>query len=166
MSLTESGRSELADEPTYLGLLNVVAVTEGRAHQYLGKWLETTSDPAVRAALRVVVPREGEHGMAFAKRISELGFEVKDMPDNGFQAKLDFAGSDASDLEKMEEFGIYRYHVPDGPDVFDTWFNDHSIDIRTAELLGRHIAEERDSLRLISECYEVLKAREGAAASA
>ena len=147
------------EEPTYLGLLNVVAVTEWRAHQYLGKWLESTSDPAVRAALRVVVPREGEHGKAFAKRISELGFEVQETPDPNFQAKLDFAGSDASDLEKMEEYGIYKYYVPDGPDVFDDWFKDHSIDIRTAELLGRHIAEERDSLRLISECYDVLKAQ-------
>jgi hypothetical protein len=153
-------------QPTYLRLLNVVAVSEWRAHQYLGKWLESTSNPAVRAALRIVVPREGEHGMAFAKRISELGFEVQETPDPNFQAKLDFAGSDASDLEKMEEYGIYKYYVPDGPDVFDDWFKDHSIDIRTAELLGRHIAEERDSFRLISECYAVLKAQQAATAPA
>jgi Mn-containing catalase len=147
-------------------LLNVVAVTEWRAHQYLGKWLEATSDPTVRAALRIVVAREGEHGMAFAKRISELGFDVRETPDAGFQARLDFAGSTASDLEKMEEFGIQKYYVPDGPDVFDDWFKDHSIDIRTAELLGRHIAEERDSFRLINECYQALKAREAVEARA
>ena len=156
----------MAEEPTYLRLLNVVAVTEWQAHQYLGKWLETTIDPVVQATLRVVVPREGEHGMAFAKRISELGFEVDDTAGYDVQAKIDFAASDASDLEKMERYGIYKYYVPDGPDVFDDWFKDHSIDIATAELMGRHIAEERDSLRLISECHDHLKARHDAAVPA
>ena len=36
-------------------------------------------------------------------------------------------------------------------------FADHSIDIRTGELLGRYIAEERDSARLLRRCYEQLR---------
>ncbi|MBV9253806.1 MAG: hypothetical protein JO054_06220 [Actinobacteria bacterium] len=40
-------------------------------------------------------------------------------------------------------------------------FTDHSIDIRTGELLGRYIAEERDSGRILKSCYEALKARGG-----
>ena len=44
------------------------------------------------------------------------------------------------------------------PDVFDKFFRDHSIDIRTGELLGRYIAEERDSQRLIMGCTAKLQA--------
>jgi Mn-containing catalase len=150
----------MANEPSYLRLLNVIAVTEWQSHQYLGKWLETTTDPDVQSTLRIVVPREGEHAMSFAKRISELGYDVREEDVFDYTAKMEVAASNRSDLEKMEEIGIYKYYVADGPDVFDDWFKDHSIDIRTAELLGRHIAEERDSLRRINECRERLKARQ------
>ena len=152
-------------EPSYLGLLRVVATTEWQAYRYLGKWLETTTDPDVKATLGTVVPREGEHAMAFAKRISELGYSVDFPESEELEAKIAVAGSARSDLEKMEEFAIYQYYVADGPDVFDDWFKDHSIDIATAAMLGRHIAEERDSLRRISECHEALLARQPAALS-
>jgi hypothetical protein len=36
-------------------------------------------------------------------------------------------------------------------------FNDHSIDIATGTLLGRYIAEERDTGRMLRCCYEQLK---------
>ena len=153
----------MAEEPSYLRLLQVVAVTEWQAYQYLGRWLETTTDPDVQATLGTVVPREGAHAMSFAKRISELGYSVELSGSDDLDAKLEIAASTRTDLEKMEEFGIYRYYVTEGPDVFDDWFKDHSIDPDTAELLGRHIAEERDSLRRISECREALLARQPAA---
>jgi hypothetical protein len=44
----------------------------------------------------------------------------------------------------------------------DDIFKDRSIDIRTGELLGRYIAEEHDTGRLLRCCYEQLKARTGA----
>ena len=37
---------------------------------------------------------------------------------------------------------------------------DTSIDIQTGELLGRYIAEERDSLRMLEGCYNELCAAE------
>ena len=36
-------------------------------------------------------------------------------------------------------------------------FNDTTIDITTGQLLGRYIAEERDSGRKLRECYGLLK---------
>jgi hypothetical protein len=42
--------------------------------------------------------------------------------------------------------------APDRPDIFDNFFRDHSIDIQTGALLGRYIAEERDTLRLLQGC--------------
>ena len=39
-------------------------------------------------------------------------------------------------------------------------FDDKSIDIQTGALLGRYIAEERDSGRLLTSCYRQLCAAE------
>jgi hypothetical protein len=151
----------MSDKPSYLGLLNAIAVGESQAHCYLSAWIDKTNDPGVKATLSTVAAREGEHGMSFGKRINELGYSVRrdDDADTGFQKRLAIASSDRSDLEKMEKLGLGRLDTGDKPDIFDNFFKDHSIDIATGTLLGRYIAEERDSGRLLKCCYEELKAR-------
>ena len=148
----------MPDKPSYLGLLNTISLVESRAHAYLTAWADVTPNAAVAAVLRTVAAREGEHAMSFAKRVNELGFELKQADDPNFETQLEVARSSRSDLEKMEELGVLRFCTDDGPDVFDGFFKDHSIDIRTGELLGRYIAEERDSLRLLAACRAVLRA--------
>ena len=148
----------MSEKPSYLGLLNAIAVAETQAHEYLQAWIAVTPSADVCAVLRTVAAREGEHGMAFAKRINELGFEVREKDDERRGRALEIAGSDRSDLEKMEALGLGRLDRGAEPDIFDDFFKDHTIDIRTGELLGRYIAEERDTGRLLRSCYEQLKA--------
>ena len=147
----------MSDKPSYLGLLNVIAVNEANAHRYLNVWIDTTTDPEVQAVLRTVAWREGEHGMSFAKRVNELGYEVRPRDDLGVDERMEVAGSDMSDLEKMECFGLHR--LDDVLCAFDDVFKDHTIDIETGALLGRYIAEEFDTSRLLRCCYDQLKAR-------
>jgi len=155
----EEGGGRMSEKPSYLGLLNAIAIAETQAHDYLQAWIAVTPSAEVCAVLRTVAAREGEHGMAFGKRINELGFDVRKKPEDERQAKaLAIAGSDRSDLEKMEALGLGRLDRGAEPDVFDDFFKDHTIDIRTGELLGRYIAEERDTGRLLRSCYEQLKA--------
>ena len=153
MKLTPSGN------PTYLGLLNAISLGESRAHRYLTEWASITGDPEVREVLLKVAAREGEHGMSFAKRINELGFEVRPSDGPGEDRAMEIVRSDRSDLEKMQELGLEKLDTGDGPDVFDGVFKDHTIDIATGELLGRYIAEERDSARVLRACYEHLRAK-------
>ena len=153
-----NGAVATTDKPTYLGLLNAIALAESRAHRYLMAWAESTSDAAVRQVLQTVAWREGEHGMAFAKRINELGFELRDKPDPRSEAQMELASSKLSDLEKLEKLGLDRLDT-DVLSGFDTVFKDHSIDIRTGELLGRYIAEEHDSARLLRTCCQTLRDR-------
>jgi len=147
----------MSDKPSYLGLLNAIAVAEAQAHEYLTVCADTTPSPDVRRVLLTVAAREGEHGMSFAKRINELGFELMDKDDPDFESTMEIARSSRTDLEKIEALGLLRL-CSDGPDVFDGFFKDHSIDVRTGELLGRYIAEERDSLRLLQGCQAQLQA--------
>ena len=152
----------MPDKPSYLGLLNAVSLAETAAHEYLEAWIEVTPNDDVRGVLQTVSAREGEHGKAFAKRINELGFTLRPKDDPDQAKRMAIASSKKrTDLEKMERFGLDRLDTGDEPDVFDGFFRDHSIDIRTGELLGRYIAEERDSARLLRSCYERLKVAAG-----
>ena len=151
----------MTDKPSYLGLLNAIAQAESRAHRYLTAWTESTTDPGVRQVLRTVALREGEHGMAFAKRINELGFELREKPDPRFEVQMEIASSQLSDLEKMEKLSLGQLET-DILTFFDTVFKDHSSDIRTGELLGRYIAEEHASARLLRSCYHELRQRAAA----
>jgi rubrerythrin len=149
----------VTEKPSYLGLLNAVALAESRAHEYLTAWAGVTPDPEVRAVLVTIAAREGEHGASFAKRINELGFELRETDDPNHAERMEVAGSDRSDLDKLEALGLLRLRSDGEPDIFDGFFRDHSIDIRTGELLGRYIAEERDTLRLLTGCRDALACR-------
>jgi rubrerythrin len=155
----------MGNKPSYLGLLNAIAVAEAHAHEYLHVWADATPSEDVRKVLLTVAAREGEHGMSFAKRINELGYEVRCKDDSSLKKAMEIVKSDCSDLEKMKALKLNKLDTGDKPDIFDGLFKDHSIDIRTGELLGRYIAEERDSARLFRSCYEQLCAAEGADAA-
>ena len=148
----------MSHKPSYLGLLNAIAVGEAHAHEYLHVWADATPSEDVRKVLLTVAAREGEHGMSFAKRMNELGYEVRCKDDSGLKKALEIVKSDCSDLEKMKALKLNKLDTGDKPDIFDGLFKDHSIDIRTGELLGRYIAEERDTARLLRSCYEQLVA--------
>ena len=153
----------MSTKPSYLGLLNAIAIAEARAHEYLVVWAAATPSDDVRTVLLTVAAREGEHGMSFARRINELGYEVRRKPEAEPSKaqpskEMQIVTSDCSDLEKMKALKLHKLFTGDQPDIFDTFFRDHSIDIRTGELLGRYIAEERDTARLLRSCYDQLKA--------
>jgi len=155
----------MPEKPSYLGLLNGIAAAESQAHAYLTAWIGVTPSPDVRAVLTKVAAREGEHGMSFAKRVNELGFELQVADDPKQVERVALAASDLPDVEKMRKLGL----DPAGTsilDFFDTVYKDHSIDIRTGELLGRYIAEEHDSARILRDCYQELAAAEAAGAAA
>ena len=145
-------------KPGYLGLLNAIAVGESRGFELLSTWAACTSNPGVRDVLTCVAVREREHGAAFAKRVHELGFKVRERPSERFTADLAVAASSADDCSKFEQ--ILRYGETPREDQLSKLFSDSTIDPLTGALLGRFIAEERDSERLLRACHDSLKAPE------
>lgn len=151
-----------ATKPTYLGLLNALAVVETTAEPYLLAWADATKDAKLAKTLRFVAMREGEHGKAFAKRMLELGYEVRWPETTEYAEKtMKTAASDKTDVQKFRSFKLGK-PVPK-TDVFDSMFMDKTIDPITGGLLGRYIAEERDSTRRLAAEYDRLLAKEKAA---
>ena len=56
-------------KPSYLPLLNSIAVNEAKGEELLQTWADATKDKDLKAALEFVAIREGEHAMAFTKRM-------------------------------------------------------------------------------------------------
>jgi hypothetical protein len=150
----------MSEAPKYLGLLNAIALAEARAHGYFEAWSAVTPNPAVKAVLQTVSWREGEHGMAFAKRINELGYELRETDDAASTRAMEIASSTRSDIEKFEELRLTNLN-DEILTFFDNVFADHTIDVQTGALLGRYIAEEHDTGRLLRSCYEALVASGG-----
>lgn len=148
----------MGDKPSYLGLLNAIAVGELGGEALFCAWAETTPDDDVRGVLRTVQLREAEHARSFAKRLDELGYGVLDKPDPSLAGRVAIARStEMSDCEKFERLGFAK--EPDGPDIFSRFFDDTTIDPTTGALMGRYVAEERDTGRLLRSCYAVVKDR-------
>ncbi len=153
-------------KPSYLGLLNTISNAEAEAECYLGAWASVTPSEDVRKVIATVALREGEHGKAFAKRMCELGFEVQPRSDGKFEERMAIASSTTlSDCEKFEKLGVGKAPEPGKPDIFAAMFADDTIDIGTGALLGRYIAEERDSGRMLRACYDALRAESNGSAS-
>ena len=148
-------------KPTYLGLLNSIAVNEAKGQQLLQTWADHTDDEKLKAALEFVAIREGEHAWAFTKRLCELGYGVDET--RAFQVFKDFEGllacaaSDASDADKVAMLA----GDSSGADPFSDFFSDTSIDPDTGALLGRYVAEERDSGRRLRAEYDRVCAQAG-----
>lgn len=153
------------DKPSYLGLLNAIAVGETTAEPYFLAWADTTKDKRLAKTLRFVAMREGEHGKAFSKRMLELGFEVRwpEATDRA-DAAMTIATSARSDVSKFRALKLHK--APGKTDVFDAMFADKNIDPVTGGLLGRYIAEERDSGRRLASEYDRLLAKEKQAKAA
>jgi hypothetical protein len=146
----------MPDKPSYIDLLNLISVAESNAECYLDEWAKTTPHPGVRQVISTIALREGEHGKAFAKRLCELGYTVvpRDNPDGA--EKMAIAGSTTlSDKEKFEKLNLCTENVA-ADEFFSNVFKDTEIDIQTGGLLGRYIAEERDSGRMLRACYAEL----------
>ena len=159
----------MTERPTYLPMLEAIANAERQGHEYYSAWYQHATDPDLKETMRVVANRELEHSLAFRKRIDELGFECQPAEILDFSKQIEIVTSDCSDWEKVQalELTDLAEKVADPKnDPFGKLFKDLTIDIQTGALLGRYIAEERDSARLFRSCYEQLVAAGNGSANA
>ena len=138
----------MTERPTYLPMLEAIANAERQGHEYYQAWYDHATDPDLKETMRIVATRELEHSLAFTKRIDELGFECQPKEILDFTKQIEIVTSDCSDYEKLQALELTDLAVKildPKNDPFRRLFNDLTIDVQTGALLGRYIAEERDS---------------------
>jgi rubrerythrin len=149
--------------PTYLKKLNDLAITEGRAYDFYLAWADKSDDVELQKVMRYVAVREIEHAWALKKRIQELGYEFVDGPCALCDEWHALFASDASDIEKFRGFGFDDPETLPKDDFADI-FNDLTLDPETGALLGRYVAEERDSATMFLRVYQRMVREEASAA--
>ena len=151
----------MPDTPSYLKTLEYIANAERQGYEYYKAWYDHAQDPDLKETMRFVMNRELEHSLAFTKRIDELGFCVEPKQVIDFTDRIACVSAGTSDWEKIKGIGLDQgreYLRTLKKDAFSNMFDDMTIDPQTGALLGRYIAEERDSLRLLRGCYDALRA--------
>ncbi len=151
----------MPDKPSYLGTLNAIVNGERRGFEFLNAWSERSPDPDISLMLKTVALREAEHAATFEKRMCELGYTLREKSDPKFDKTMKLVASDASDLEKFEKLGYDKTPDEAEEDELLRVLADKSIDPQTGALLGRFIAEERDSGRILREAYLCARKRSG-----
>lgn len=157
-------QTEVAQKPSYLGLLNAISLAESAAGVYLEAWADVTPNPDLACTLRLVAARERSHGDVFCRRIAELGFSLRRRTDPRDAAQLARLADPAiCDLDKIgdrdegdaDPFMDIRRRLAEG-----------EFDPMTQNLLTWYIAEEKDSGRRLREAYDGVRreARGGAKA--
>jgi len=145
----------MSEKPSYLKVLNAIAVGETRGHALFDAWSKTTRDSELAGTLNIAAIRECEHAAAFTKRLCELGYNVREKPAADFEARLQTLRSNVSDIEKFES--VFGYGKDRGDEGLSGIFADITIDPLTGKLLGRFIAEERDTRRRLEAQYARIK---------
>jgi hypothetical protein len=151
---------ENTGRPGALSFLNGLSLAESRAGVAFDAWADVTPDEDLARALRLVAARERSHGEVIARRIRELGFDLRIRPDRDaaeFLARV--ADPRISDDEKVGPEG-------DGGDVYASirkQVTDGFFDPLTTQLMIWFLAEETDSGDVLRDAYA--RVRQRAAAS-
>lgn len=144
-------------KPDYIGLLNTISLAESAAGVYLEAWANATKDEELAATLRLVALREAQHGDAFCRRLSELGYPLQQKADPEAGARVaKYANPNISDCEKI---GPEREST--GKDPFaevEQAIADGKYDPMTANMMKWYITEERDSGRRLKPQYDRIRA--------
>ena len=134
-------------KPDYVNLLNDICQQEARAGIFLKAWADKTDNPDLKQCLTFVAERETSHGDIFERRVRELGFSTEETEDPIFADRLQVAGSDMSDAEKiawMREAQT-RAVKPTVRERYEVAMEDESVDALTRSLIRWFTDVENDS---------------------
>ena len=143
----------MSEKPSYLGLLNAIAVGERGGEELFEAW--ACGDAERRRPRRAADgrPARGRARLAFAKRINELGYSVH--PQGGPEAGRPRRPRRAHRPRPIarSSSGSASASAPGDTDIFGKFFDDMTMDVQTGALMGRYVAEERDTGRQLRACY-------------
>ncbi len=154
------GSSAAASTEEVIRFLDQFRAGEALGETSLGAWIEVSTTPCVRGALRTIQMREGSHAQLLEQRIKELGGSpTAEVPQAIYDAVMEgSASTEKSDVQKLQEF-VARF--PD-IDVALKPINDLADrldhDQETQSLLRTIVQDERSTLEFLNEACQQLSA--------
>jgi hypothetical protein len=156
------GKDKPSERDRIVHLLDTYSTTEGFVAQYLPKWIDVSSNEAVKGGLRTVQAREAAHARLMKARLLELGESSKaKIPEERREKEIPFfASSEHTDEEKLKVlsdlFGDGEQFLKPVTDLI----NQITDDLQTRELLRTILDDERESVNWIQNMYARLSAKD------
>ncbi len=154
------GSSAAASTDEVIGFLDQFRAGEALGEASLGAWIEVSTTPCVKGALRTIQMREASHAQLLEQRIKELGGSpTAEVPQAIYDAAMEsLASTEKSDIQKLQEF-MSRFTDIDATlkpihDLADRL--DH--DQETQSLLRTIVQDERSTLEFLNEACQQLSA--------
>lgn len=149
------GKDNPSERDLIVHLLDNYSTTEGFVAQYLPKWINASSNEAVKGGLRTIQSREASHARLMKSRLRELGESITAViPEHRRENEMPFfASAENSDIEKLKVlsdlFGDGEEFLRPVTEVI----NQINDDLQTKELLRTILDDERESVAWIQEMY-------------
>lgn len=98
------GKENPSERERILHLLDEYRCSEGFVSEYLGQWIELSSNEALKGGLRTIRERESAHSRLLEARLRELGGEPRATipPERREQSLALFASAEKSDADKLQ----------------------------------------------------------------
>ena len=152
------GKDNPTERDYIVHLLDTYSTTEGFVAQYLPKWIDVSSNEAVKGGLRTVQAREAAHARLMKARLLELGECSKaKIPQQRRENEIPFfASTDHSDEKKLKVlvdlFGDGEKFLSPVTELI----NKITEDLQTRELLRTILDDERESVNWIQNMHKSL----------
>ena len=126
----------MSEKPSYLGLLNAIAVGERGGEELFEAWAAASPNDDVRAVLTTVALREGEHARQFSQADQRARLLGDPQGGPGLPGRVALVSAPTSPTARSSSGSASASAPKGGKDIFANFFSDISMDIETERADG------------------------------
>src|SRR5215510_2079265 len=158
------GKANPSEREKIMHLLDQYSCTEGFVAEYLPRWIEVSSNEAVKGGLRTVQSREAAHARLMKARLLELGgTRHYSIPTERREKEIPFfAAPEKKDVEKLQALATLFGDPEEFLKPVTDLIKEIQADQQSKELLRTIIDDERASIGWLVEMYKTLSEAETA----
>jgi hypothetical protein len=152
------GKENPSERERILHLLDEYRCSEGFVSEYLGRWIELSSNEALKGGLRTIREREAAHSRLLETRLRELGGELRAIipAERREQSLALFASSERSDVDKLQALAVLFADPADFMKPVTDLMEQIQDDQQSKELLRTIVDDEWASINWLVGMYKRL----------
>ena len=153
-----TGKDHPNERERIMHLLDEYRCSEGFVSEYLGRWIEISSNEALKGGLRTIREREAAHSRLLESRLRDLGGEPQAIiaAERREQVWSLFASAEKTDLEKLRVLSVLFADPPDFMQPVTDMVEKIQEDQQSKELLRTIVDDEWASISWLVGMYNKL----------
>lgn len=152
------GKEQPSERERIMHLLDEYRCSEGFVSEYLGRWVELSSDEALKGGLQTIREREAAHSRLLEARLRALGGapQATIPPERREQVWSLFASAEKTDREKLQALAVLFADPPDFMKPVTDLVEQIQEDYQSKELLRTIVDDEWASINWLVGMFNKL----------